>query len=133
MNNPFDYTPDKACDDAFRKLIAELEGLKRSDSHADSDFIKEIEAGKMLGVLIATDDTGCRHTLYAFSGQISDAGFYHRGFVGPVFDYLEPDSYLRQRKGKFHVKISTYRNLRSIGWLKPGKPMNSQNPASKPR
>ena len=44
MNNPFDYTPDKACDDAFRKLIAELEGLKRSDSHADSDFIKEIDS-----------------------------------------------------------------------------------------
>ena len=98
MNNPFDYTPDKACDDAFRKLIAELEGLKRSDSHADSDFIKEIEAGKMLGVLIATDDTGCRHTLYAFSGQISDAGFYHRGFVGPVFDYLEPDSYFKTKE-----------------------------------
>ena len=96
MNNPFDYTPDKACDDAFRDLIEGLEELKRS--HADPGFIKEIEAGKMLGVLIATDDTGYRHTLYAFSGQISDAGFYQSGFVGPVFDYLEPDGYFKTKE-----------------------------------
>lgn len=115
MNNPFDYTPDKACDDAFRKLIAELEGLKRSDSHADSDFIKEIEAGKMLGVLIATDDTGCRHTLYAFSGQIPDAGFYHNGFVGPVFDYLGPNGYFKRKEREIsrqNLDISQFENNR---------------------
>lgn len=113
MNNPFDYTPDKACDDAFRKLIEGLEEMKRN--HADHGFIKEIEAGKMLGILIATDDTGCRHTLYAFSGQISDAGFYHSGFVGPVFDYLEPDGYFKGKEREIshqNLDISQFENNR---------------------
>ena len=87
MNNPFDYTPDGECEEAFRKLIAKLETLKGSDDPKDVNFLRELDAGKMLGVLIATDSCGLRHTLYAFSGQLGDGGFYHPGFVGPVFDY----------------------------------------------
>ena len=90
MNNPFDYTPDVACEEAFRKLISSLETLKKSGRAEDVNFCRELEAGKMLGVLIASDADGVRHTLYAFSGQIGDGGFYHHGFVGPVFDYLQP-------------------------------------------
>lgn len=115
MNNPFDYTPDNECDEAFRELVAELEELKRSDNQADSDFIKEIEDGKMLGVLIATDDTGFRHTLYAFSGQISDAGFFHSGFVGPVFDYLGPNGYFKRKEREIsrqNLDISQFENNR---------------------
>ncbi|MDE6396748.1 MAG: RluA family pseudouridine synthase, partial [Muribaculaceae bacterium] len=91
MNNPFDYTPDSACDEAFRKLLARIEELKKSDSEEDINFCRELDAGKMLGVLIATDRSGESHTLYAFSGQLGCAGFYYPGFVGPVFDYLDQD------------------------------------------
>ncbi len=49
----------------------------------------------MLGVLIAEDDKGERHTLYAFSGQLGDGGFDFPGFVGPVFDYLQPTGYFK--------------------------------------
>lgn len=52
----------------------------------------------MLGVMIAADDCGVRHTLYAFSGQIGDRGFLHRGFTGPVFDYLEPEGHFKSRE-----------------------------------
>ena len=100
MNNPFDYTPDVACEEAFRKLISSLETLKKSGRAEDVNFCRELEAGKMLGVLIASDADGVRHTLYAFSGQIGDGGFYHHGFVGPVFDYLQPDGYFKTKEAE---------------------------------
>ena len=98
MNNPFDYTPDADCEEAFRKLIVRLEALGRSGSPDDVNFCRELESGKMLGVLIATDVDGNRHTLYAFSGQLGDAGFHYDGFVEPVFDYLDPGGYFKMKE-----------------------------------
>lgn len=98
MNNPFDYIPDRECDEAFRELCGRLEALKGSDRPDDINFMRELEAGKMLGVLIASDADGVRHTLYAFSGQLGHGGFHFPGFVGPVFDYLQPDCYFKTRE-----------------------------------
>lgn len=115
MNNPFDYIPDKACDDAFCRLIAGLEELKRSGGPDDIGFINELESGKMLGVLIANDDSGRSHTLYAFSGQIRDGGFYRHGFVGSVFDYLQPDGYFKKNEADIsrqNLEISQFENGR---------------------
>ncbi len=95
MNNPFEYVPDRECDEAFRKLSVRIDELKRSERPEDVGFCKELEAGKMLGVLIAVDSNGNRHTLYAFSGQLGETGFSFPGFVGPVFDYLQPDGYFK--------------------------------------
>lgn len=115
MNNPFDYIPDKACDDAFSRLIADLEELKRSGDPDDIGFINELQSGKMLGVLIATDDSARSRTLYAFSGQIRDGGFYRRGFVGPVFDYLHQDGYFKTKEADIsrqNLEISQFENSR---------------------
>lgn len=98
MNNPFDYIPDKACDEAFRQLVAEIEKLKSSCNPSDVRIYREFEAGKMLGVLIAEDEKGERQILYAFSGQLGESGFHYPGFVGPVFDYLAPDGYFKNRE-----------------------------------
>lgn len=100
MNNPFDYTPDKACEEAFKSLTERIECLKASDKPDDINFVRELKEGKMLGVLIATDDNGHRHTLYAFSGQLGCGGFHHEGFVGPVFDYLNPDEYFKTKEAE---------------------------------
>lgn len=100
MNNPFDYTPDAGCDKAFHDLTVRLEALKKSDSPDDVNFCRELESGKMLGVLIATDKCGVCHTLYAFSGQLGGFGFYYNGFVGPVFDYLNPDGYFKTKEAE---------------------------------
>jgi len=98
MNNPFDYKPSKECDKAFLELTATIESLKESRNPGDAGFIRELEAGKMLGVLIAADSEGLRHILYAFSGQMGKGGFYQSGFVGPVFDYLNPDGYFKTKE-----------------------------------
>ena len=95
MNNPFDYSPDEECRMAFEKLIDRLAALKKSDRAEDVNFCRELDEGKMLGVLIAEDSDFNRHTLYAFSGQVGSGGFYHEGFVGPVFDYLQPGGYFK--------------------------------------
>lgn len=98
MNNPFDYVPDDACRAAFGELTVRLDALKKSVRPDDILFCNQLEAGKMLGVSIAEDKDGRRHTLYAFSGQVGDLGFYFPGFVGPVFDYLRPDGYFKTQE-----------------------------------
>lgn len=98
MNDPFDYIPDAECDEAFRRLTARIEMLKRSDDDADIAFCRELDEGKMLGVLVAADCDGNRHTLYAFSGQFGHCGFYQKGFVGPAFDYLQPDGHFKTKE-----------------------------------
>lgn len=111
MNNPFDYIPDRACDEAFRGLVARLEDLRKSANPGDIRFIRELDAGKMLGVLIASDDTGVFHTLYAFSGQLGAGGFHYPGFVGPVFDYLQSDGYFKTKEADIsrqNTEISRY-------------------------
>lgn len=95
MNNPFDYVPDKECEEAFCRLLARVENLRQSEKPEDINFCNELDAGKMLGVLIAEDDKGKHHTLYAFSGQLGERGFYFDGFVGPVFDYLDSEGYFK--------------------------------------
>ncbi len=100
MNNPFDYIPDDVCNDAFNALLAEIDTLKKSQHPDDVDFCRELESGKMLGVLIATDTLGNSHTLYAFSGQIGDGGFRRDGFVDPVFDYLQPNGYFKTKEAE---------------------------------
>ena len=120
MNNPFDYIPDAECDQAFRELTARIEALKGSAEPEDIAFVRELEAGKMLGVLIAADSDGLDHTLYAFSGQLGDGGFHYPGFVGPVFDYLRPDGYFKTKEAEIsrqNVEISIFEKdiLSTIG------------------
>lgn len=100
MNNPFEYVPETGCAEAFARLRGRLEALKVSGSAADRRFVCELEAGKMLGVLIAVDERGETQELLAFSGQISDAGFHRPGFVGPVFDYLQPDGHFKTKEAE---------------------------------
>lgn len=104
MNNPFAYSPDEMCEAAFHELVARLDVLKLSGRKEDVDFCRELDEGKMLGVLIAEDAYGARQTLYAFSGQLGSGGFYHSGFVGPVFDYLRPDGYFKTKEREISLQ-----------------------------
>lgn len=95
MNNPFAYRPDAECDRAFGELLARIDVMRGSERAEEVNFCRELEEGKMLGVLIAEDSIGARHTLYAFSGQLGQGGFDFAEFVGPVFDYLRPGGYFK--------------------------------------
>lgn len=95
MNNPFDYSPDYVCNAEFQKLCRLVDSLKRSSRPEDVNFCRELASGKMIGILIARDSAGNRHSLYAFSGQLGKNGFLFPGFVGPVFDYLLPDGFFK--------------------------------------
>ncbi len=103
MNNPFDYSPDPECEAAFLQLTLRIGSLKSSGRPEDLNFCRELEEGKMLGVLIAADELGGHHTLFAFSGQIGDQGFHHAGFVAPAFDYLSPDGYFKTNERKISL------------------------------
>lgn len=114
MNNPFDYIPDEECDKAFRRLLDRLDALAGSEKAEDVNFCKELREGKMLGVLIAEDSHGNRHTLYAFSGQLGCGGFHRNGFVGPVFDYLRPDGYFKTHEADIsrqNVAIAEFQSV----------------------
>lgn len=107
MNNPFYYEPDRACNEAFSRLIGRIEAL------GDTPVHREFLAGKMLGVLIAEDSDGNRHTLYAFSGQLGNGGFYCDGFVGPVFDYLDPNGYFKTHEAAISCQNREIANYES--------------------
>lgn len=98
MNNPFCYEPDAECLAAFDELCLRLESMRLSGLDTDAAVLRELEAGKMLGVLVASDECGVRHRLFAFSGQLGEKGFCLEGFVEPVFDYLAPDGYFRRKE-----------------------------------
>ncbi len=111
MNNPFDYIPDPECEKAFQELTERIDILKQSERPEDRNFCSELEAGKMLGMLIAEDAEGTRQTLYAFSGQLGDGGFHFPRFVGPVFDYLQPDGYFKTKEADIsrqNIEIDQY-------------------------
>lgn len=97
MNNPFDYTPDPRCLEAYADLLRCMERWRRDDDHAS--FFADIDKGKMLGVLVAEDAGGAIITLNAFSGQ-AGGRFDWPGFVGPVFDYLDEKGYFKTEERK---------------------------------
>lgn len=92
-------------------LAARIDALWRSGKPDEAAIAREFEAGKMLGVLVAEDGEGVRHTLFAFSGQLGDAGFHFPGFVGPVFDYLQPDGRFKTKEAEIsamNIEISRF-------------------------
>lgn len=59
------------------------------------DWTEELDAGKMLGVLVARDSDGQLGFLAAFSGNVAGS-VNHDYFVPPVFDLLDPQGEFKQ-------------------------------------
>ena len=90
MNNPFDYEPHPLC------LLA-AEELQRHISQQSSEWLEEVNRGKMFGVLVASNSSPLTpHLCYiaAYSGQICGRSDWDY-FVPAVFDYLQPDGYFK--------------------------------------
>ena len=84
---PFCYEPHPLA------LMA-VERLQRYVATRD-DWVAELAAGKMLGVLVARDGEGRLGYLAAFSGNLAGS-VRHDYFVPPVYDLLDPQGEFKQ-------------------------------------
>ena len=102
MNNPFSYKPHPLCIEACRELQAELSQR--------NDWRKEIDRGKMFGVLIVEAGNSKIGYLRAYSGQIGGRSDWE-GFVPAVFDYLQPDGYFKIHEAEISGMNQRIRHL----------------------
>lgn len=108
FNSPFACEPHPLCLKAVARLQQHLT-LQQEWKHnfglvpgAGGTII-----GKMFGVLVVKTQAGTLGYLAAFSGKLADSN-HHAGFVPPVFDSLNPDSFLNTgmlELGRINAKI----------------------------
>lgn len=84
---PFCYTPAPDIVAAAERIIVSL------------NESKEIQEGKMLGVLKVEDEEGREDYLYAFSGTVGGRATLP-GFVPPIYDLTAPEGYFRLREAE---------------------------------
>ena len=107
MNNPFYYEPHLLSIQAVNEVVAFLKGNAEQrflPAKAEESFVRDINAGKMFGVLVVermTEDRGGNEIGYlaGYSGQIGGRSDWE-GFVPAVFDYLQPDGYFKQHEAE---------------------------------
>ena len=83
---PFCYVPRPEVRDAARALTGRID--------ANPSLRGLFSEGKMMGTLVCEEGT-----LYAFSGLAGGCSRLE-GFVGPIFDYTDPDGYFRKREAE---------------------------------
>ena len=84
---PFCYVP-------HRLALMAVEQVQRYVA-SRTDWADEMDAGKMLGVLVARDNDGQLGYLAAFSGNLAGS-VRHDFFVPPVYDLLDPHGEFKQ-------------------------------------
>lgn len=92
---PFYYQPHELAITAAKELQDYLK--QQTDFNHNFGLKEEQEGtviGKMFGVLVVQNNEGKLGYLRAFSGKIANSN-HHPGFVPPVFDMLEENSFFR--------------------------------------
>lgn len=84
---PFHYGPHPLCRNAAQQVAAYLDSRP--------EWRAELDAGKMLGVMVVRDSSGQIGFLAAFSGNLAGSNV-HDYFVPPVYDLLHPDGEFRR-------------------------------------
>lgn len=84
---PFHYTPHQLCRMATAQ-VQEYISIRR-------DWHRELQSGKMFGVLVVSDTDGNLGFLAAFSGNLAGKNS-HKYFVPPIYDALQPDDFFRR-------------------------------------
>lgn len=84
---PFHYEPHPLCRNAAQQVAAYLDTRR--------EWQAELDAGKMLGVMVVCDADGQMGFLAAFSGNLAGSNV-HDYFVPPVYDLLHPDGEFRR-------------------------------------
>lgn len=86
---PFNYTPHPLCVMAARQLQEYVESV--------DIWKKEIDGGKMFGVLVVRDDKQRLGFLAAYSGLLTARNDWDY-FVPSVFDSIQPDGYFKRHE-----------------------------------
>ena len=86
FTNPFHYTPHPLSVLATEEVQCYIQ--------TQTQWHKELENGKMFGVLIVRNEENEIGYLAAFSGNLANSN-QHDFFVPPVYDLLQPDGFFR--------------------------------------
>lgn len=97
---PFYYQPHPIALQAAAELQAELTSWKELDHNFGLEEKEGLVIGKMFGVLVVQQPNGDLGYLAAFSGKLANSN-QHAGFVPPVFDMLEENSFFKQEEHEF--------------------------------
>lgn len=100
FTNPFDYIPHPLCTLAATEVQQWLE--------EKVSLSKEINEGKMFGVLVVKDGKGSLGFLAAYSGLLGGRNDWEY-FVPPIYDCLQHDGYFKQHEREIS-KINTLIN-----------------------
>lgn len=91
FTDPFRYSPHPLV-----RLAAELTTSRIKESDGLSSIFEE---GKMLGVLVVSDNKGNTGYLSAFSGNVGGRSLID-GFVPPIFDLLDPSGHFKIKEAE---------------------------------
>ena len=91
FTDPFRYAPHPLVKEAAGFVIREIES--RPDLH------EAFMEGKMLGVLIVSDNDGQLGYLAGFSGNVGGVSHIN-GFVPPIYDLLDPSGHFKLREAE---------------------------------
>lgn len=91
FTDPFRYVPHPLVKEAAGLIIQEIE----NDPELNEAFME----GKMLGVLVVSDNDGRIGYLAGFSGNVGGRSHID-GFVPPIFDLLNPSGHFKAREGE---------------------------------
>lgn len=101
---PFHYTPHPLC-----KVAA---GEVQNYLHSRTEWHKELQEGKMFGVLVVKDRESKIGFLAAFSGNLAGSNS-HEYFVPAVYDMLQPGDFFKREEAEIsaiNLKISELKN-----------------------
>ena len=101
---PFHYTPHPLCVIAAEETQAYLKER--------TEWMEELQTGKMFGVLVVRTPAGAVGYLAAFSGNLAGKNV-HPFFVPPIYDLLQPDGFFRQEEEQINEINARIRTLQA--------------------
>ncbi|MFM7661699.1 MAG: pseudouridine synthase [Bacteroidota bacterium] len=97
LDYPFFYTPHPLAKFAAAELQRELETRNFNHDFGLGKNERNGSIGKMFGVLVVRSKNGKIGYIKAFSGKLGESNF-HKGFVPPIFDILEKNSFFKKEE-----------------------------------
>lgn len=129
--DPFEASPHAVSIIAAEHLQRRLsDGQTWQHNFGLADNQDGVVIGKMFGVLVVKDSAGTLGYIAAFSGKIGGSN-HHAGFVPPVFDSLDDNSFLNDGMKQLAVINSQIKSLETVPTLHPERSIQDLKVARK--